>query len=43
MDGIQSLNKDIYFETIICIINNVIGDFDYALEQTDIDNGKYHF
>jgi hypothetical protein len=30
-----------FCDFIICIINNVIGDFDYALEQTDIDNGKY--
>lgn len=26
---------------MICITNDVIRDFDYTLQQTDIDNGKY--
>jgi hypothetical protein len=30
-----------FVDFIICIINDVISDFDYKLQQNDIDNGKY--
>lgn len=30
-----------FVDFIICIINDVIGDFDYTMQQANIDNGKY--